>query len=345
MKLPKLSSIVTVRAEAPETTPQLSRLILREQAPVTVRDYLFTPSLRAHFKRVFECAVHRKGQGFWVQAEYGAGKTHFLGALVNLLVWQDEEVWSAVADDELRKDYAHALAGLHWFPVAFSLRGLGQAGGADSLMQVIEEQIRESLRTFAPELEPKIPITSEDLADYWYGSEASDSEKAGAAFFFGKEHKCTPEEYRKAHGGRKFGAELVRSDLPHGKLRGKVSERFTWIYQQITKLGGYEGLLFVVDEFRSWQDRHVAGTAAYAEDEEVLETLAYVLPTQHLNILTVIASQGDMPQKLSGGGEGDRFIPLYLLADKNKGDFGEIVAFRCCHSSFLPLTHSWWSSG
>jgi len=36
-----------------------------------------------------------------------------------------------------------------------------------------------------------------------------------------------------------------------------------------------------------------------------------------------------MPQKLSGGGQGDRFIPLLLLADKNKGDFGEIVTFRC----------------
>ena len=48
-----------------------------------------------------------------------------------------------------------------------------------------------------------------------------------------------------------------------------------------------------------------------------------------LNIITIIASQGDMPQKLSGGGEGDRFLPLYLLADRNKGDFGEIVTFRC----------------
>ena len=71
------------------------------------------------------------------------------------------------------------------------------------------------------------------------------------------------------------------------------------------------------------------GTPAYAEDEEVLETLAFVLPTAHLNIITLIASQGDMPQKLSGGGKGDRFVPLYLLADKNKGDFGEIVTFRC----------------
>ena len=127
---------------------------------------------------------------------------------------------------------------------------------------------------------------------------------------------------------KKFGQELVRSKLPEGRLRGKFKERFKYIYEQITKLGGYEGIIFVVDEFRSWQDRHPQGTPAYAEDEEVLETLAYILPTEHLKIITLIASQGDMPQKLSGGGQGDRFLPLYLLADKNKSDFGEIVAFR-----------------
>jgi hypothetical protein len=329
MKLPKLKDIISVKPEPPETTPLLSKVILRPNAVRTVKDYLFTPSLRSHFQQIFDCAVHRKGQGFWVQAEYGAGKTHFLGTLVNLLVWREENTWNAVRDEEVRNSYGQPLSKIRMFPVAFSLRGMGTSGGMDSLMLIFEEQIRESLRTFAPEIEEKIPITSEELADYWYRNEATDWEKAGAKSFFEKEHKASPEDFRKDQGVKKFGRELVRSGLPLGKLRGKFKERFTWIYDQITKLGEYDGLLFVVDEFRSWQDRHVQGTAAYAEDEEVLETLAYVLPTQHLNILTVIASQGDIPQKLSGGGEGDRFIPLYLLADKNKGDFGEIVAFRC----------------
>jgi hypothetical protein len=329
MKLQRLKEIICVKPEPPETTPLLSKIILDANAARTVQEYLFTPSLRAHFQMVFECAVHRRGQGFWVQAEYGAGKTHFLGTLVNLLIWRDEAIWNAVRDDDLRKTYAHPLSKVRMFPVAFSLRGMGATDGADSLMRIFEEQIRESLRTIRPDLDEKIPITSEELADHWYRTESTDWEKAGARSFFEKEHKASPEEYRKANGVKAFGRELVRSGLPQGKLKGKFKERFAWIYEQITKLGEYDGLLFVVDEFRSWQDRHVPGTAAYAEDEEVLETLAYVLPTNHHNILTVIASQGDMPQKLSGGGEGDRFIPLYLLADKNKSDFGEIVAFRC----------------
>jgi hypothetical protein len=294
-----------------------------------VSDYHFTPSLRAHFQRVFECIVHRKGQGFWVQAEYGAGKTHFLGTLIDLLIWDDANVWDAVRDAEIKSDYAAALAKVKIFPVAFSLRGMGESSDSDSLMRIFEEQIRESIQTFAPELDEQVKVTSPELAAHWYAEEASDDEKAGVANFFRREHACTPEEYWAQSGLRKFGQELVRSKLPEGRLHGKFKERFAFIYEQITKVGGYDGMLFVVDEFRSWQDRHVAGTAAYAEDEEILETLAFVLPSQHCNITTLIASQGDMPQKLSGGGEGDRFIPLYLLADKNKGDFGEIVGFRC----------------
>jgi hypothetical protein len=321
----ELNKIIAVKPE-PETTPSLSDIIQKDKADQTVSEYLFTPALRVHAKRIFDCVVLGKGQGFWVQAEYGAGKTHFLGTVVDLLVWQ---AWNALRDAELKTEYEVALAKSKWFPVAFSLRGMGESGDGDSLMRVFEEQIRDSLKALAPELEAQIKITSAELADHWYDKEATDAEKAGVRFFFDKEHKCAPEEFRSKSGPKKFGQELVRSKLPEGRLRGKFKERFAYIYDQITKLGGYDGIVFVVDEFRSWQDRHPAGTPAYAEDEEVLETLAFVLPTQHLKIITIIASQGDMPQKLSGGGEGDRFLPLYLLADKNKGDFGEIVTFRC----------------
>jgi len=323
----ELQKILTVKPE-PETTPSLSDIIQPEKAIRTVSEYLFTPALRGHFKRIFDCVVHRKGQGFWVQAEYGAGKTHFLGTLVDLLVWRELGVWESLRDEELKSEYSSGLSKGKWFPVAFSLRGMGQSGDGDSLMRVFEEQIRKSIKTLAPELDPQVKISSAELADHWYQQEASDPEKAGVKYFFEKEHKCSPEEFRSKSGANKFGQELVRSKLPEGRLRGKFKERFAYIYEQITKLGGYEGIVFVVDEFRSWQDRHPQGTPAYAEDEEVLETLAFVLPIEHLNIITLIASQGDMPQKLSGGGEGDRFLPLYLLADKNKADFGEIVTFR-----------------
>lgn len=328
MALRKLSKLLQLKPE-PQTTPSLSIYTQRDKAVECVSEYYLTPALREHFMRVFECVVHRQGQGFWVQAEYGAGKTHFLCTLIDLLMWREEGVWPCLRDEDLKKDYAGPLSKLRMFPVAFSLRGMGESDGKDSLMRVFEEQIRESLELHDPELAKQVRLTSAEIADEWYANDASEALKAAAVHFFEKEHHCTPEDYRSKNGVKKFGQELVRSEIAEGRLKGKFKERFTYIYDQITKLGKYDGLLFVVDEFRSWQDRHTEGTTAYAEDEEILETLAFVLPTHHLNVLTIIASQGDMPQKLSGGGQGDRFVPLYLLADKSKGEFGEIVTFRC----------------
>jgi len=63
----ELSRIISVKPE-PETTPSLSDIIQKEKAERTVGEYLFTPALRGHCKRIFDCVVNRKCQGFWVQA-------------------------------------------------------------------------------------------------------------------------------------------------------------------------------------------------------------------------------------------------------------------------------------
>ena len=166
--------------------------------------------------------VHRKGQGFWVQAEYGAGKTHFLAVLINLLMWRDLGVWQQLRDHELKKDYEGALSKLRMFPVAFSLRGLGDADGKDSLMRIFEEQIRESLEQHDPDLSKQVKLTSAELADAWYASDASSVLRPAVAAFFQKEHHCTPEEFRAKNGAKKFGQELVRSTIPEGRLPGQV---------------------------------------------------------------------------------------------------------------------------
>src|SRR6266536_813397 len=199
-----LKQILRLKPE-PQTTPSLDQIVQPGRARQTVADYRVTTTLRDHFKRVFECVVHRKGQGFWVQAEYGAGKTHFLGTLLDLLLWPKEGVWEAVRDDELRGEYAGPLAKARLFPVAFSLRGMGQAEGEDSLMRVLEEQVRQSLDALDAELSAKVQVTSPEIAAQWYASEATEDEKAGVANFFQREHQRTPEDFRTKHGLKKFG--------------------------------------------------------------------------------------------------------------------------------------------
>jgi hypothetical protein len=329
-KLLPLSKILSLKPE-PQTTPTLNHIIQQSEARRTVSEYLFTPSLRIHAKKIFECVVHSKGQGFWVQAEYGAGKTSLLGTILCLLMWgKDEGVWGELRDKDLREEYQHAIEKRKLFPIAFSMKGLGDSRGAsyDSLMRIFEEKIEESIRALRPDLTEKIRFTSADLALDWFDNDAPSHAKVGVEHFIKEHHKMSAAEYRKAYGEKKLGQVVSESGMVGGHLKSKFKERFAHICQQITKLGGYDGVIFCVDEFRSWQDRHAQHSAVAAEDEDVLETLAHVLPGEGFNIITVVASQGDIPQKLSGGGQSDRFVPLILLGDKSKSDFGEIVAFR-----------------
>ena len=318
--LPALSTILALKPE-PETTATLNQIIQRERARDTVTNYLFTPSLRSHAKKLFECAVHNKGQGFWVQAEYGAGKTSLIGTLLCLLMWgQEEHVWQVLRDKELRDEYEHAISKLKLFPVAFSVKGLGDARGAqyDSLMRIFEEQIEDSIKTLRPDLVSKVRFTSADLALDWFDNQAASHLKASIEHYLKEHNQLTSVDFRSKNGAKKLGQAIADSGMAGTHLKSKFKERFAHICQQITKHGGYDGVIFVVDEFRSWQDRHAQHSAVAAEDEDVLETLAHVLPGEGFNALTVIASQGDIPQKLSGGGQGDRFIPLILLGDKSK---------------------------
>lgn len=322
--LKPLGEIFQPKPTEPRTTPSLREAL--SQPAETIDSYKVTPSLRSLLGEILDKAVHRKGQGYWIRAEYGAGKTHFIAALTTLLTNRDADVWAALRDESLRVEYQAAMAKVKLFPVTFSLLGAGEADAADSLVRCFEKEVREALPI---ELRQKIPVLSEELAAEWFETQAGGLIRDAIASYFQQAHKLSPDAFREREGTRRFGGEIlkvVQEQRIAIDLKGSFRERFAYLYDRITKLGGYDGLLFVVDEFRSWQDRH-EGEPTFEEGVQLLETLAYYLPVEERNnILLLVASQGDCPQKLMGSGEGDRFIVRELL--KEQTDYGDIVCFR-----------------
>jgi chromosomal replication initiation ATPase DnaA len=130
--LQQLAQIVQPKPSEPRTTPSLKEAIAD---PIgTLDSYLVTPSLRAALREILDKAVHAKGQGYWVKAEYGAGKTHYLAALTTLLTQRDPAVWAALKDDTLQ-EYQAPLAKVKLFPVTFSLLGVAEADASDNLFR------------------------------------------------------------------------------------------------------------------------------------------------------------------------------------------------------------------
>jgi len=329
MALSPLSTLLQLKPR-PETTLSLETAIAA--GAVTVREYRFTPSIRGHFHEVLQLAASDRGQGYWVQAEYGAGKTHLLATLAVLLAG-GEEAWDGVSDPDLA-GFRKAVRGRSGFlPVIINCKGLaGTEGGAQSLQRVIENAIADALRKAG--LEGRIPVTTADEVEAWWNeAPAGIRDEVGKALRKLHRDAPHPEDLLAEKGRDAFAtavleaARAVRIEVPRTR---DIRTRLSSIYTRLTGEAGFGGILFVIDEFKSWQDLHPVGSPASAEDEHVLETLAFHLPVdEHARIVTVVASQGAPLEKLRGGAEGDRFRLFSLFASEQSArEYDEIVAWR-----------------
>jgi hypothetical protein len=138
MSLLPLADLI-IQKPRPDTTLALIPAYW-EHSREMVESYIFTDTIRHSFAQILESVVTGAGQGFWVQAEYGAGKTHFLAALAALITNNHDGLWDEVHDEEIH-DYRRRLGEARLFPVIVSLRGMGDADASAgrTLLDVILE--------------------------------------------------------------------------------------------------------------------------------------------------------------------------------------------------------------
>jgi hypothetical protein len=163
-------------------------------------------------------------------------------------------------------------------------------------------------------LSDQIAVTSAELAAHWYAHEASEDEGRRASFFR-RDDQRSPEDFG-ANGGKKFGGVGAVS-AAGGSGCAQVHGAIRLPPRPDHQPGGYDGLLFVVDEFRSWQDRHPAGTVAYAEDEDP-RNARLVLPAEGRKRPDPRRQSGDMPRETVGWRPRRPLHPPYLLADRTR---------------------------
>ncbi|MGH9752779.1 MAG: hypothetical protein ACREA2_08335, partial [Blastocatellia bacterium] len=305
-----------------------------QEGAKTVSTYRFTPSIKDYCHEILEMVASERGQGYWIEAEYGAGKTHLLGTLGALLTDRTGQIWDAVSDSDI-KDFKTALSDkTRLLPVVLNCKGgLKTDGGDDSLLRLLERSIGSALDQAG--LGGKVTVSTGNEVREWWEKYASHGVKADLTgkiqnLFAGNP---SPEDLLNKKGEEFFAkaiieaAQKLKIEIP---LSRDVRARFQHIYQQLTSRFDYHGMLFIVDEFKSWQDLYPDGSAGFAEAEHVLETLAFHLPVDdHARIITIIASQSSPPRKLSGGASGDRFRTFTLFSKEGtEREYDEIVAFR-----------------
>ena len=171
MTLATLQEIIRLK-DRPETTLSLEAAI--QQREQTVARYRFTPSIRDYFKEILALAASDRGQGYWVQAEYGAGKTHFLATLAVLLSDRQGVAWGHVKDNDI-KGFAAAFQKVRFFPIILNCKGrLATEGAHASLQRIVEQAIEDSLTKMG--LHKKVLVSTTDEIHAWWQQEGSPGE-------------------------------------------------------------------------------------------------------------------------------------------------------------------------
>jgi len=331
MKRCPLRDLIVTKPK-PEVTLSLVPAF-RRQAREMVESYIFTDTIRAHYAEMLQSVSRGAGQGFWVQAEYGAGKTHFLVVLATLLSDTSQELWDLVPDDEVR-NLRRFIADTRLFPVVLSLRG---EAGADHLLQrtlldvLLESGFERSLLESGLDDHVRV-TTAEDILD-WLENRASPGIRTEAEEFVSARTGRSLQDYCDEEGAL-AAAGLVSQYLESAAVRPDIAvgvkARLEHIYDQLTapEGPGYDGLLVVIDEYEGWEAAHNS-PEELKRDAELLETLGWVLPRDRgCRIHTVVASQSSVPAKLRGSQEGDRFISLPLLSQDSEHEYDIIVSRR-----------------
>jgi hypothetical protein len=309
-----------------QDTINLEEAIEPHNREETVRLYHFAKTLKTAFEEILMAFSEPIGRGFWLTAEYGVGKSHFLATLACLLSDDSDQIWNAVHDPDIQ-NYRFQFKKRKLLPVVTGLRGKS-AISQDSpitLLEQLEKEIDESISQLG--LEDKINITP--VAETLNLFDTFDQSLQGAINSYIQQRSGNdPSKLRKEDPGQ--FADLIRKFFKDNKLlfepKYSINDRLLYLYKQMTESDtGFNGLLFVIDEYESWLSQRPITSKEGMFDSNVLQALTEILPKQYnCEIFTVIASQTGIPAQLQG-----RFKSLPLLAGSGaERDYHVICAHR-----------------
>jgi len=285
-----------------QDTINLEESIRPENREDTVRLYYFAKTIKSVFEEILLAFSEPIGRGFWLTAEYGVGKSHFLATLACLLSDNSDQVWDCVHDADI-KNYQFRYKKRRLFPVVAGLRGK-TAKSEDrpiTFLDQLEKEIEESISQLG--LEEKINITA--VAETVNLFDNLDPDLQGVIQNFIQQKSGIRASELRKNNPDQF-ADLVRRYFKKSNIffepKYSINERLLYLYQQIVNPDtGFNGLLFVIDEFEAWLAQRPIASKEGMFDSNVLQVLTEILPKQYnCEIFIVIASQTDIPAQLQG---------------------------------------------
>lgn len=280
-------------------------------------DEFFIDPVRGYLNRILEKIADGEGQGFWVQAEFGVGKSHLLAATA-VLVLGGTPAWDRAKyrEDEEKKAGPGARIDSLWrkriekkkvFPIVFSLEGSG--GGHE--LKLEDFILEEAQKTFALwEGKPLAIYPEEHLARLFLKEHEKAWRNDLKMFLSDKRLMRGLPNYGydelldalKTPASQKDAGRLLMAFYRHKGLMPKIpTERGERLERSVRDIldAGYEGIFLAIDEMSEYLRR----SKFESDDEDCLLVLSSSLAkAQGLPIWTLVAAQAahTNPQKIIG---------------------------------------------
>lgn len=282
----------------------------------TLGEFFLDP-VRGYLSRIFQSITTNEGQGFWVQAEFGVGKSHLLAATAVMAVG-GAAAWDKVKEREDAEGKAGPGARLDtlWrkklekrklFPIVFSLEGFG--GGHQ--MHLEDFILEEAQMTFALREGKPLAVYPEEHLARLYLKEHQKAFKDELRGFLADDRlmrglpQYDYDDFVKAlqnpHAQRDAGRVLI-AFYRHKKIAPQVpTERGERLGRAIRDImeAGYDGVFIAIDEMSEYLRR----SNFQGDDEDCLLTLSSTLAkAQALPVWTLVAAQSahSNPRKIIG---------------------------------------------
>ena len=327
----------------------------------TLDEFLIDP-VRGYLNRILEKIADGEGQGFWVQAEFGVGKSHLL-ATTAVLVLGGSSAWERAKqrEDEEKKVGPGARIDSLWqkriekkkiFPIVFSLEGSG--GGHE--LKLEDFVLEEAQKTFALwEGKPLSIYPEEHLARLFLKEHEKAWRNDLKTFLSDKRLMRGLPNYGydelldalKTPASQKDAGRLLMAFYRYKRLIPKIpTERGERLERSVRDIldAGYEGIFIAIDEMSEYLRR----SKFESDDEDCLLVLSSSLAkAQGLPIWTLVAAQAahTNPQKIIGPDrlreeplehKAERFRDIVVQRTRTITDQKAVDAYYGGYRSLIP---------
>lgn len=292
----------------------------REFELATVRNFVITSELRAYLTEIFRKSTspydpqdfeHPIGQGWWVQADFGSGKSHLL-AYLTIMATAGEEAWEILTEKERRAgkgkreslaQFKEGMLRKRIFPLVKNLVGGGgqRVGTPEAGKPLIDYIVETAQETFEDLTGQKLRVFPDELVvshfmEHHFGLFKGEFKRflasllgdGGLDAFLGMVEEG---DWRDAGG-------IVWQFYERNKLKPDVPVDAYRVLKHLVRTilqSGFDGVLVILDEVSEFLRRSPTKQA----DEDVLLTLAWpMVRRENLPIWTVCAAQQRIEERV-----------------------------------------------